>query len=103
MYLHTRLLLGIAAVTLAALLLSVLIALGSVRPDADRETAGALQLTRLLLNLEDRVRAASRSPCGTSGSPCRMRQGTRSRRRRSMPARAAGLPPNLPGAAAARS
>ena len=58
MYLHTRLLLGIAAVTLAALLLSVLIPLGSVRPDADRETAGALQLTTLLLSLEDRVRAA---------------------------------------------
>jgi two-component system sensor histidine kinase UhpB len=58
MYLHTRLLLGIAAVTLAALLLSVLIPLGSVRPDADRETEGALQLTTLLLNLEDRVRAA---------------------------------------------
>ena len=36
MYLHTRLLLGIAAVMLAALLLSVLIPLGSVRTDADR-------------------------------------------------------------------
>jgi two-component system sensor histidine kinase UhpB len=58
MYLHTRLLLGIAAVTLAALLLSVLIPLGSVRPDADRETEGALQLTTLLMVLEDRVRAA---------------------------------------------
>ena len=33
MYLHTRLLLGIAAVTLAALLLSVLIPLGSVRSE----------------------------------------------------------------------
>ena len=58
MYLHTRLLLGIAAVTLAALLLSVLIPLGSVRSDADRETEGALQLTTVLLSLEERVRAA---------------------------------------------
>ncbi|MEJ0006488.1 MAG: histidine kinase [Steroidobacteraceae bacterium] len=58
MYLHTRLLLGIAAVTLAALLLSVLIPLGSVRPDVDRETAGTLQLTTLLLSVEDRIRAA---------------------------------------------
>ena len=49
MYLHTRLLLGIAAVTLAALLLSVLVPLGSVRPDVDRETEATLQLTTLLV------------------------------------------------------
>jgi signal transduction histidine kinase len=59
MYLHTRLLLGIAAVTLAALLLSVLIPLGSVRPDVDRETDSTLQLTTLLVKVEDRVRAAA--------------------------------------------
>lgn len=58
MYLHTRLLLGIAAVTLAALLLSVLIPLGSVRSDVNRETEATLQLTTLLLRVEDRVRAA---------------------------------------------
>ncbi|HTV78006.1 MAG TPA: HAMP domain-containing sensor histidine kinase [Steroidobacteraceae bacterium] len=58
MYLHTRLLLGIAAVTLAALLLSVLVPLSSVRPDADRETEGALQLTTLLMQLQERVHAA---------------------------------------------
>ena len=58
MYLHTRLLLGIAAVTLAALLLSVLIPLGSVRPDVDRETEATLQLTSLVVAIEDRIRAA---------------------------------------------
>ncbi|MGC1458579.1 MAG: histidine kinase [Steroidobacteraceae bacterium] len=58
MYLHTRLLLGIAAVTLAALLLSVLIPLGSVRPDVARETDSTLQLTTLLVKVEDSVRAA---------------------------------------------
>jgi signal transduction histidine kinase len=58
MYLHTRLLLGIAAVTLAALLMSVLIPLGSVRPDVDRETQATLQLTTLLLHVQDRVREA---------------------------------------------
>jgi two-component system, NarL family, sensor histidine kinase UhpB len=58
MYLHTRLLLGIAAVTLAALLLSIVIPLGSIRPDVDRETESTLQLTTLLVAVEDRVRAA---------------------------------------------
>jgi len=58
MYLHTRLLLGIAAVTLAALLLSVVIPLGSVRPDVDRETQATLQLTSLVVAVEDRIRAA---------------------------------------------
>ena len=58
MYLHTRLLLGIAAVTLAALLLSVLIPLDSVRPDVDRETQATLQLTSLVVAVEDRIRAA---------------------------------------------
>jgi two-component system sensor histidine kinase UhpB len=58
MYLHTRLLLGIAAVTLAGLLLSVLIPLGSVRPDVDRETQSTLQLTSLVVGIEERIRAA---------------------------------------------
>jgi two-component system sensor histidine kinase UhpB len=74
MYLHTRLLLGIAAVTLAALLLSVLIPLGSVRPDADRETEGALQLTRLLLNLQDRVRAAPDAPAALAAAAAVVRE-----------------------------
>lgn len=58
MYLQSRLLLGIAAVTLAALLLSVLIPLHSVRPDVARETDSTLQLTTLLIKVEDSVRAA---------------------------------------------
>ncbi len=58
MYLHTRLLLGIAAVTLAALLLSVLLPLASVRPDVDRETEATLQLTSLVVAIEDRIRMA---------------------------------------------
>lgn len=58
MYLHTRLLLGIAAVTLAALLLSVLVPLGSVGQDVDRETLGTLEVTTLLVSVEDGLRAA---------------------------------------------
>ena len=58
MYLQTRLLLGIAVVTLAALLLSVLIPLRSVRPDVARETDSTLQLTTLLVKVEEGVRAA---------------------------------------------
>ncbi|HEY4342216.1 MAG TPA: histidine kinase [Steroidobacteraceae bacterium] len=58
MYLHTRLLLGIAAVTLMGLLLSVLIPLSSVRPDVNRETEATLQLTSLVVAVEDRIRAA---------------------------------------------
>ena len=38
MYLHTRLLLGILAVTLFALLVSVLVPLASLRQDVSRET-----------------------------------------------------------------
>ena len=62
MYLHTRLLLGIAAVTLAGLLLSVLIPLGSVRPDVDRETQSTLQLTSLVVGIEDRIRRPRMRP-----------------------------------------
>jgi signal transduction histidine kinase len=58
MYLHTRLLLGIAAVTLAGLLLSVLVPLGSVHPDVNRETVATLQLTSLVVAIEDRIRSA---------------------------------------------
>jgi signal transduction histidine kinase len=74
MYLHTRLLLGVAAVTLAALLLSVLIPLGSVRPDADRETEGALQLTTLLVTLEDRVRAAPDAAAALAAAAAAVRE-----------------------------
>jgi two-component system, NarL family, sensor histidine kinase UhpB len=74
MYLHTRLLLGIAAVTLAALLLSVLLPLGSVRPDVDRETDSTLQLTTLLVNVEDRVRAASDPAAALAAAATAVRQ-----------------------------
>ena len=74
MYLHTRLLLGIAAVTLAALLLSVLVPLDSVRRDADRETEGALQLTTVLLNLQDRMRAAPDAAAALAAAAAVVRQ-----------------------------
>jgi two-component system sensor histidine kinase UhpB len=74
MYLHTRLLLGIAAVTLAALLLSVLIPLGSVRPDVDRETAGTLQLTTLLVDVGDQVRVAPDAMAALAGAAAAVRE-----------------------------
>jgi two-component system, NarL family, sensor histidine kinase UhpB len=74
MYLHTRLLLGIAAVTFAALLLSVLIPLGSVRPDVNRETDSTLQLTTLLVAVEDRVRAAPDPVAALAAAAAAVRQ-----------------------------
>jgi two-component system sensor histidine kinase UhpB len=74
MYLHTRLLLGIAAATLAALLLSVLIPLGSVRPDVARETDSTLQLTTLLVKVEDSVRAAPDAAAALAAAAAAVRQ-----------------------------
>jgi hypothetical protein len=74
MYLRTRLLLGIAAVTLAALLLSVLVPLGWVRPDVDRETDGTLQLTTLLLRVQDSVHAAPNPGAALAGAAAAVRQ-----------------------------
>jgi two-component system, NarL family, sensor histidine kinase UhpB len=48
MYLRTRLLLGIAVVTLVALAISVAVPLDSVRGDVSRETQSSTQLARLL-------------------------------------------------------
>ena len=56
MYLHTRLLLGILAVTLFALLVSVLVPLASLRQDVSRETEASMQLTSLLLDIEAGIR-----------------------------------------------
>ena len=56
MYLHTRLLLGILAVTLFALLVSVLVPLASLRQDVSRETDASMQLTSLLLDIEAGIR-----------------------------------------------
>jgi two-component system sensor histidine kinase UhpB len=74
MYLHTRLLLGIAAVTLAGLLLSVLVPLGSVRSDVDRETESTLQLTTLLVRVEDRVRSAADPAAALAAAAAAVRQ-----------------------------
>src|SRR5262249_48435330 len=57
-YLHTRLLLGIAAVTLAALFISILEPLASVRGDVSRETESSMQLARLLHDVEGGVALA---------------------------------------------
>jgi two-component system, NarL family, sensor histidine kinase UhpB len=56
MYLHTRLLLGILAVTLFALLVSVLVPLASLRQDVSRETDASMQLATLLLGIEAGIR-----------------------------------------------
>ncbi len=74
MYLHKRLLLGIAAVTLAALMLSVLVPLGSVRSDVDRETQGTLQVTSLLVMVEDSVRAAPNPAAALAAATAAVRQ-----------------------------
>jgi two-component system sensor histidine kinase UhpB len=74
MYLRTRLLLGIAAVTLAALLLSVLVPLGWVRPDVDRETDGTLQLTSLLLQVQDSVHTAPNPAAALAAAAAAVRQ-----------------------------
>ncbi len=58
MYLHTRLLLGVAAVTLCVLTASVLAPLLFVRADVSRETQASVHLARLLLELDHDVRAA---------------------------------------------
>lgn len=58
MYLHTRLLLGILAVTLFALLVSVLVPLASLRADVSRETGASLQLANLLLDIEAGIRGS---------------------------------------------
>jgi signal transduction histidine kinase len=58
MYLHTRLLLGILAVTLFALLVSVLVPLASLRADVSRETEASMQLANLLLEIDAGIRGS---------------------------------------------
>jgi two-component system sensor histidine kinase UhpB len=55
MYLHTRLLFGIGTVTLVALLVSLLVPLGSIRGDVSRETDASMQLAQLLLDVQHAV------------------------------------------------
>jgi two-component system, NarL family, sensor histidine kinase UhpB len=59
MYLHTRLLLGILAVTLFALAVSVLVPLASLRQDVTRETEASMQLATLLLDIEAGIRGSA--------------------------------------------
>lgn len=58
MYLHTRLLLGIAVVTLLALAISVLVPLTSIGGDVSRETESSTQLARLLHDIDRGVGSA---------------------------------------------
>ncbi len=55
MYLHTRLLFGIGTVTLAALVVSLLAPLESIRSDVSRETDASMQLAQLLLDVQRSV------------------------------------------------
>jgi two-component system sensor histidine kinase UhpB len=55
MYLHTRLLFGIGTVTLAALFISLLVPLESIRSDVARETDASMQLAQLLLDVQHAV------------------------------------------------
>jgi two-component system, NarL family, sensor histidine kinase UhpB len=61
MYLHTRLLFGIGTVTLAALVISLVLPLESVRSDVARETDASMQLAQLLLDVQHAVGAAGGS------------------------------------------
>src|SRR5882672_7474918 len=58
MYLHTRLLFGIGTVTLAALVISLLVPLESIRTDVARETDASMQLAQLLLDVQHAVGGA---------------------------------------------
>ena len=61
MYLHTRLLFGIGAVTLAALVVSLVVPLESIRSDVARETDASMQLAQLLLDVQHAVGSAKGS------------------------------------------
>ena len=61
MYLHTRLLFGIGTVTLAALVISLLGPLESIRSDVARETDASMQLAQLLLDVQHAVGSARSS------------------------------------------
>ena len=61
MYLHTRLLFGIGTVTLAALVISLLVPLESIRSDVARETDASMQLAQLLLDVQHAVGSAKGS------------------------------------------
>jgi len=58
MYLRTRLLLGIAVVTLVALAISILVPLTSIRDEVSRETQASTQVAVLLLAIESSIEDA---------------------------------------------
>ena len=73
MYLHTRLLLGILAVTLFALAVSVLVPLASLRQDVTRETEASMQLATLLLDIEAGIRGSASAADATRGAAQKLR------------------------------
>jgi two-component system sensor histidine kinase UhpB len=74
MHLHTRLLLGIAAITLLALAVSVLVPLRSVRGDVARETASSMQLAGLLLRVQQGIDAAPDAAAARAAAAAAVRQ-----------------------------
>ena len=73
MYLHTRLLLGILAVTLFALLVSVLVPLASLRQDVSRETEASMQLSSLLLDIEAEIRTSDSAAAAAAAAAQQVR------------------------------
>jgi two-component system sensor histidine kinase UhpB len=74
MYLHTRLLLGILAVTLFALLVSVLVPLASLRGDVSRETDASMQLANLLLGIDATIRSSDSASSAAAGAARALRE-----------------------------
>lgn len=73
MHLHTRLLLGIAIVTLLALGVSLLVPLSSAREEVSRETQASLQLARLLTEVQGDVAAAPDAAAALAAAAQRVR------------------------------
>ena len=73
MHLHTRLLLGIALVTLIAIGVSILLPLSSAREEVSRETDASLQLARLLLEVQRGVAAAANDTQALESAAARVR------------------------------
>ncbi|HXX47257.1 MAG TPA: histidine kinase, partial [Myxococcota bacterium] len=73
MHLHTRLLLGIAVVTLLALAVSLIVPLSSARQEVARETQASLQLARLLTEVQADVAAAPDAAAALAAAAQRVR------------------------------
>ncbi len=74
MYLHTRLLLGILAITLLALAVSVAVPLASLRQDVSRETGASLQLAHLLFDIEAAARDSDSAQAARAAAVQEIRQ-----------------------------